>query len=55
MRGGYEVALANLRRHKIRLYGTFIFGYDGDTADILRRIRWLSPATTASTSRPSTT
>jgi radical SAM superfamily enzyme YgiQ (UPF0313 family) len=33
MRGGYEVALANLRRHRIRLYGTFIFGYDGDTAD----------------------
>jgi radical SAM superfamily enzyme YgiQ (UPF0313 family) len=32
MRGGYEVALANLRRHRIRLYGTFIFGYDGDTA-----------------------
>jgi radical SAM superfamily enzyme YgiQ (UPF0313 family) len=33
MRGGYEVALRNLRRHKIRLYGTFIFGYDGDTAE----------------------
>lgn len=33
MRGGYEVALANLRRHKIRLYGTFIFGYDADTAE----------------------
>jgi radical SAM superfamily enzyme YgiQ (UPF0313 family) len=32
MRGGYEVALANLRRHRIRLYGTFIFGYDADTA-----------------------
>jgi len=31
MRGGYDVALANLRRHRIRLYGTFIFGYDGDT------------------------
>jgi radical SAM superfamily enzyme YgiQ (UPF0313 family) len=30
MRGGYERALANLRRHRIRLYGTFIFGYDGD-------------------------
>lgn len=30
-RGGFEKALANLRRHRIRLYGTFIFGYDGDT------------------------
>ncbi|MFN8571236.1 MAG: radical SAM protein [Gemmatimonadaceae bacterium] len=32
-KGGFEVALANLRRHRIRVYGTFIFGYDGDTAD----------------------
>jgi radical SAM superfamily enzyme YgiQ (UPF0313 family) len=31
MRGGFERAVANLRRHRIRLYGTFIFGYDGDT------------------------
>jgi radical SAM superfamily enzyme YgiQ (UPF0313 family) len=31
MRGGYEQALANLRRHGIRLYGTFIFGYEQDT------------------------
>jgi radical SAM superfamily enzyme YgiQ (UPF0313 family) len=31
MKGGYECALANLRKHKIRLYGTFIFGYDHDT------------------------
>lgn len=31
MRGGYEVALTNLARHGIRVYGTFIFGYDGDT------------------------
>jgi radical SAM superfamily enzyme YgiQ (UPF0313 family) len=30
MRGGYDVALANLRRHRIRLYPTFIFGYDRD-------------------------
>lgn len=30
MRGGYEVALANLRRHRIRVYGTFVFGYDHD-------------------------
>lgn len=32
-RGGFEVALANLRRHKIRVYGTFVFGYDGDTPE----------------------
>ena len=30
-KGGFEQALANLRRHGIRVYGTFIFGYDGDT------------------------
>jgi radical SAM superfamily enzyme YgiQ (UPF0313 family) len=31
MRGGYAKALENLRRFKIRLYATFIFGYDWDT------------------------
>ncbi len=31
MRGGYQVALDNLRRHEIRVYGTFVFGYDQDT------------------------
>jgi len=30
-RGGFERALANLRRYRIRLYITFIFGYDQDT------------------------
>ncbi len=35
MRGGYEVALANLRRHGIRLYVTFILGYDADTDDTI--------------------
>lgn len=30
MRGGYARALANLRRFGVRLYGTFIFGYDTD-------------------------
>jgi radical SAM superfamily enzyme YgiQ (UPF0313 family) len=30
MRGGFDVALANLRKHNIRVYGTFVFGYDGD-------------------------
>src|SRR6204780_3345965 len=33
MRGGFEKALANLRRHNIRVYGTFIFGYDRDTPE----------------------
>ena len=37
MGGGYEVALANLAQHKIRLYGTFIFGYDGDTPESFGR------------------
>mgnify|MGYP003603796382 FL=1 len=37
MRGGYEQALANLRRHKIRLYPTFIFGYDEDTEETLNQ------------------
>ena len=30
MRGGFDVALRKLRRHGIRVYGTFVFGYDGD-------------------------
>ncbi len=30
-RGGPAAALARLRRHQIRVYGTFIFGYDHDT------------------------
>lgn len=33
MRGGFEKALANLKRHRIRVYGTFIFGYDRDTPE----------------------
>lgn len=28
MRGGFEAAIANLRRHNIRIYGTFVFGYE---------------------------
>ena len=35
-RGGFDKALANLRRHGIRVYGTFIFGYDGDTPESFR-------------------
>ena len=31
MGGGYEVALKNLKRFNIRLYGTFLYGYDFDT------------------------
>ena len=31
-RGGFAKALANLRKHRVRVYGTFVFGYDGDTA-----------------------
>jgi len=33
MRGGFRPALANLRRHGIFVYGTFIFGYDHDTPE----------------------
>jgi radical SAM superfamily enzyme YgiQ (UPF0313 family) len=36
MKGGYEVALANLRRAGIRLYATFILGYDDDQPGTLR-------------------
>ena len=32
-RGGFEKALANLKKHRIRVYGTFVFGYDGDTPE----------------------
>jgi radical SAM superfamily enzyme YgiQ (UPF0313 family) len=37
MKGGYETALANLRRHGLRLYATFIFGYDSDTPESFQR------------------
>ncbi|MDR0480351.1 MAG: B12-binding domain-containing radical SAM protein [Gallionellaceae bacterium] len=33
MRSGYAGALANLRRHGIAVYGTFVFGYEHDTLD----------------------
>jgi len=36
MAGGYEAALANLRRHRIRIYATFVFGYDNDSAETFR-------------------
>ena len=34
--GGYDAALANLSRFGIRLYGTFVFGYDADTPESFR-------------------
>ena len=36
MSGGYEKALDNLRRYNIRIYATFVFGYDNDTDDTFR-------------------
>lgn len=33
MAGGPRQAMANFRRHGIRIYGTFIFGYDSDTPE----------------------
>ncbi len=36
MKGGPREALANFRRHGIRVYGTFIFGYDHDTPETFR-------------------
>jgi radical SAM superfamily enzyme YgiQ (UPF0313 family) len=33
MRSGFRGALENLRRHRIFVYGTFIFGYEHDTHD----------------------
>lgn len=33
MRGGYKPALENLRKHGIRVYGTFIFGYGTETKE----------------------
>ncbi len=36
-RGGPSAAMATLRRHGIRVYGTFIFGYDHDDAAAFAR------------------
>ena len=36
MQGGPVVALANFRRHGLRIYGTFVFGYDTDTPESLQ-------------------
>lgn len=37
MKGGYDKALENLRRHDIRIYATFIFGYENDTPESFDR------------------
>jgi radical SAM superfamily enzyme YgiQ (UPF0313 family) len=38
MRGGYSQALDNMRRHKIPLYATFVFGYDEDTLETFEEV-----------------
>lgn len=37
MQGGPAQALANFRRHGLRIYGTFVFGYDGDGPETMQR------------------
>jgi len=37
MRGGPEQAMENFRRHGLRIYGTFVFGYDGETPEAMER------------------
>lgn len=36
--GSYEAELAAFRRHRIRLYATFVFGYDQDTPETFTRV-----------------
>lgn len=33
MQGGFSKSMENLRRRRIRVYGTFVFGYDHDTPE----------------------
>lgn len=40
--GGYEQALQNFARHRIRVYGTFVFGYDHDTPETFEKALDLS-------------
>ncbi len=35
--GGYSEALAKLRDHAVKIYATFVFGYDHDTPDLFER------------------
>ncbi len=37
MRGGPAEAMKNFRRHDLRIYGTFLFGYDTDDESTFRR------------------
>lgn len=37
MKGGFDAALVNLQRHGLRIYATFIFGYDRDTPESFDR------------------
>jgi radical SAM superfamily enzyme YgiQ (UPF0313 family) len=37
MKGGFETALANLRKYRIKLYITFVFGYDRDSKESFSR------------------
>lgn len=37
MKGGYGVALANLRRHRLRVYGTFVFGYGSQAPEVFEQ------------------
>lgn len=37
MKGGPRQAMANFRRHGLRIYGTFIFGYDHDGPETFER------------------
>jgi len=38
VRADYDRAVANLRRHHISVYATFVFGYDGDTEETFTRV-----------------
>lgn len=38
MAGGYAKALGNLRRHHIRVYATFVFGYDSDGPQVFEEV-----------------
>ena len=37
-REAYEKAIAKFTRNKIAIYGTFVFGYDGDTPETIREV-----------------
>ncbi len=38
MKGGPSQALANMRRHGLRVYGTFVFGYEHDTPERVAKV-----------------